>query len=76
MLKACIDWQGASAGPAAADLAHTWLLLRTSVVPGPIRQRVIGSLGQTLFARAFLRNTGAQAASAQRIDFRSCQSAA
>jgi aminoglycoside phosphotransferase (APT) family kinase protein len=62
-----IDWQGAVAGPAAADLAHTWLLLRTSVVPGPMRQRVIGSLGQTLFARAFLRSTGAEAVAAQRI---------
>lgn len=49
-----IDWQGAIAGPAAADVAHTWLLLRTSVVPGPILQRAVGSMGQRLFANAFL----------------------
>lgn len=49
-----IDWQGAVAGPAAADVAHTWLLIRTSTVPGPFVQRAIGTLGQRLFARAFL----------------------
>jgi tRNA A-37 threonylcarbamoyl transferase component Bud32 len=49
-----IDWQGAVAGPAAADVAHTWLLIRTSVVPGSAFQRAVGSLGQRLFAKTFL----------------------
>ena len=49
-----IDWQGAFAGPAAADVAHTWLLIRTSVVPGSAFQRAVGSVGQRLFARTFL----------------------
>jgi aminoglycoside phosphotransferase (APT) family kinase protein len=49
-----IDWQGAVAGPAAADIAHTWLLIRTSMIPGRFMQRVVGTLGQRLFARAFL----------------------
>lgn len=56
-----IDWQGAVAGPAAADVAHTWLLLRTSVVPGPFLQRAIGSLGQRLFARTYLAQVDAAA---------------
>lgn len=56
-----IDWQGAVAGPAAADVAHTWLLIRTSVVPGPILQRAVGSVGQRLFASTFLAHVDAAA---------------
>jgi hypothetical protein len=58
---ALIDWQGAVAGPPAADLAHTWLLLRTSVVPGPLFQRVVGTVGQRLFARTFVACVDAKA---------------
>jgi tRNA A-37 threonylcarbamoyl transferase component Bud32 len=57
-----IDWQGAVAGPTAADVAHTWLLIRTSVVPGPLLQRTVGSVGQRLFARMFLGHVDAPAA--------------
>lgn len=57
-----IDWQGAVAGPAAADVAHTWLLIRTSVVPGPLPQRAVGTVGQRLFARTFLAHVDATAA--------------
>ena len=60
-----IDWQGAVAGPAAADVAHTWLLIRTSAVPGPILQRAVGSLGQRLFARTFLAHVDAAAAASE-----------
>lgn len=60
-----IDWQGAVAGPAASDLIHTWLLLRTSLVPGPALQRAVGSIGQRLFARTFLRQIDASAAMQQ-----------
>src|SRR4051794_10258399 len=49
-----INWQAAVAGPAAADVAHTWLLIRTSVVPGPFIQRAVGTLGQRLFPRRSL----------------------
>lgn len=56
-----IDWQGAVAGPPAVDVAHTWLLIRTSVVPGPFLQRAIGSLGQRLFARTYLAHVDAAA---------------
>jgi len=57
-----IDWQGAVSGPAPADVAHTWLLIRTSVVPGALRQRIVGTLGQRLFAATFLRHVDAAAA--------------
>jgi aminoglycoside phosphotransferase (APT) family kinase protein len=60
-----IDWQGAVAGPPAADVAHTWLLIRTSVVPGPLLQRAVGSVGQRLFARAFLDHVNATEARQQ-----------
>jgi aminoglycoside phosphotransferase (APT) family kinase protein len=60
-----IDWQGAVAGPAASDLVHTWLLLRTSLVPGPVAQRTVGWMGQRLFARAFLGQIDAIAAMRQ-----------
>jgi Phosphotransferase enzyme family len=53
-----VDWQGPVAGPAAADMAHTWLLLHTGVVPGPFWQRMAGSAGQRAFAAAFLRQFG------------------
>jgi aminoglycoside phosphotransferase (APT) family kinase protein len=49
-----IDWEGASRGPAQADLALTWVILLTSRVPGPMLQRVVGRAGQRLFARRFL----------------------
>lgn len=70
-----IDWQGAATGPAAADMAHTWLLLRTSVVPGPLMQRVAGSAGQRAFAAAFIRqfdpaevNSHVRAVAARRLE--------
>lgn len=60
-----LDWQGAVAGPAAADLIHTWLLVRTGLVPGPPFQRVVGSMGQRLFARTFLGQIDATGAMQQ-----------
>jgi tRNA A-37 threonylcarbamoyl transferase component Bud32 len=60
-----IDWQGAAAGPAPADMAQTWLLLRTSVIPRPFWQRMAGSLGQRAFATAFLRQFGAAEVNSQ-----------
>lgn len=50
-----IDWTNAAAGPPAADLAQTWVLIASSLVPGGAWQRTIGSLGRTLFLAAFLR---------------------
>jgi hypothetical protein len=53
-----LDWQGAVRVPAAADLAHTYLLLATSTIPGPWHQRAITRLGQSLFATMFRTAAG------------------
>lgn len=50
-----IDWTNAAAGPPAADVAQTWVLIASSLVPGGVWQRVTASLGRRLFLAAFLR---------------------
>jgi hypothetical protein len=37
-----------------------WLLIRTSVVPGPVVQWTVGSVGQRVFANAFLGQVDAE----------------
>ena len=49
-----IDWEGAAQGPAEADIAMCWVLMRTSEIPGPPVQRRVGAAGQALFSRLFL----------------------
>ena len=49
-----LDWEWAAAGPPAADVAHTWLQLVTSEVPGSRWRRLIGSIGGRVFLGAFL----------------------
>jgi aminoglycoside phosphotransferase (APT) family kinase protein len=49
-----IDWEWAAAGPPAADVAHTWLQLATSEVPGSRWRRLVGSAGGRAFLGAFL----------------------
>jgi aminoglycoside phosphotransferase (APT) family kinase protein len=51
-----IDWTNAAAGPPSADVAQTWVLIASSLVPGPTWQRVAGNLGRDLFLRSFLRH--------------------
>jgi aminoglycoside phosphotransferase (APT) family kinase protein len=53
-----IDWTGACAGPGAADVALTWLLLDMSEVPGRRIQRTIANAGRALFLKGFLRRAG------------------
>jgi hypothetical protein len=60
-----LDWQGAVLGPADADLAHTYLLLATSTIPGPWHQRAITHLGQSLFAAVFRAAAGPAAIDSQ-----------
>ena len=60
-----LDWQGAAGGEAATDLALTYLLLRTSTVPGRAGQRVIGRLGQFAFAALFRAAAGASSVDSQ-----------
>ena len=51
-----IDWTNSHIGPAAEDVAMTWLLLATSVPDGGAWQRRLVGLGQGYFTRRFLSN--------------------
>lgn len=49
-----LDWEWAAAGPPAADVAHTWLQMATSEVPGARWRRLVASIGGRTFLSAFL----------------------
>jgi aminoglycoside phosphotransferase (APT) family kinase protein len=49
-----IDWTNAAAGPPPADAVQSWVLIASSLVPGPPWQRAIGKLGRDLFLANFL----------------------
>jgi aminoglycoside phosphotransferase (APT) family kinase protein len=49
-----IDWTNAAAGSPPADIAQTWLLIASSLVPGPPWQRAVGELGRDLFIASFV----------------------
>jgi len=55
-----IDWEAAARGPAAADLALTWVILASSQIQAPLVQRAAGWVGQALFARRYLAAAGPQ----------------
>jgi aminoglycoside phosphotransferase (APT) family kinase protein len=50
-----LDWEWAAAGPPSADVAHTWLELATSEIPGPAWRRTMGTFIRAAFVRSFLR---------------------
>jgi Ser/Thr protein kinase RdoA (MazF antagonist) len=50
-----IDWEGAARGPAAADVAMTWVIIAFSEVPGPRLRALAARPVQGLLGRAFLR---------------------
>jgi aminoglycoside phosphotransferase (APT) family kinase protein len=50
-----IDWEGAARGPATADVAMTWVIVRFSNVPGTGLPAASAHAMQALFARSFLR---------------------
>ena len=53
-----IDWEGATRGPAIADVALSWAILGFSDVPGPrIEAALIRSI-RALFTRSFVRAAG------------------
>jgi aminoglycoside phosphotransferase (APT) family kinase protein len=60
-----LDWEWAAAGPPAADIAHTWLQLATSEIPGSRWRRVVGAAGGRAFLRAFLARVDQGAAEEQ-----------
>lgn len=51
-----IDWPNAARGPAAADVAHTWVVLACSLPPEDPLKRVVALGGRRLFLALFLRN--------------------
>ena len=53
---AVIDWTNAARGPAAADVAHTWVVLACSLPPSDPLKRVVALGGRRLFLALFLRN--------------------
>jgi aminoglycoside phosphotransferase (APT) family kinase protein len=54
-----IDWEGASYGPAIADVALTWVIVGYSEIPpGPRIQAAVMRSFQSAFTRAFVRAAG------------------
>jgi aminoglycoside phosphotransferase (APT) family kinase protein len=54
-----IDWEGASFGPAIADVALTWVIVGYSEIPpGPRLQAAVMRAFQTAFTRSFVRAAG------------------
>jgi aminoglycoside phosphotransferase (APT) family kinase protein len=51
-----IDWPNASRGPAAADVAHTWLVMACSLPPKDWLKRVVTIAGRRVFLALFLRH--------------------
>lgn len=49
-----IDWSNASRGEPADDIATTWVILRTSAIPGPATFRALARAGRQLLIDAFL----------------------
>jgi aminoglycoside phosphotransferase (APT) family kinase protein len=57
-----IDWSNASRGDPADEAALTWVILSTSVVPGPLPFRALAKAGRDLLVNAFLAGVDAEAA--------------
>jgi aminoglycoside phosphotransferase (APT) family kinase protein len=53
-----IDWPNAAAGPAEADNATTWIILKTSTVPGGGLRHFVTGFGQSFVASRFRRAVG------------------
>jgi aminoglycoside phosphotransferase (APT) family kinase protein len=50
-----IDWANASRGRPEIDVAYTWVVMRSSEVPGSLAARTIVNGGRNVFLRSFLR---------------------
>jgi tRNA A-37 threonylcarbamoyl transferase component Bud32 len=57
-----IDWSNVMRGDPAVDVAQTWVLLATSLVPGNPLVRAVGAAGRGIFVRAFLQHLDRDAA--------------
>jgi aminoglycoside phosphotransferase (APT) family kinase protein len=57
-----IDWSNASRGDPADDVALTWVIIATSVIPGPQPFRTLARAGRNVLLRAFLKGVDRDAA--------------
>jgi aminoglycoside phosphotransferase (APT) family kinase protein len=55
---AVIDWPNAARGPAAVDVAHTWIVMACSVPTTGGYRRAVTRAGSRLFVALFLRHFG------------------
>ena len=62
-----IDWSGASRGDPADDVALTWVILKTSAIPGPAPFRALARAGRGLLLDAFLSAVPAPEAARGRV---------
>ena len=53
-----IDWEGASRGPAMADVAMTWAIIAFSEIPLPWLKAVVARRVRALFIRSFVGAAG------------------
>jgi aminoglycoside phosphotransferase (APT) family kinase protein len=53
-----IDWEGAARGPAIADVAMTWVIIRFSSIPGEGLEAAVVRGVQGIFTRSFVRAAG------------------
>jgi tRNA A-37 threonylcarbamoyl transferase component Bud32 len=60
-----IDWSNASRSDAADDVALTWVIMATSVIPAPQPIRTLAGAGRNFLLRAFLKGVDAEAAGAR-----------
>jgi aminoglycoside phosphotransferase (APT) family kinase protein len=60
-----IDWSNASRSDGADDVALTWVIMATSVIPGPQPFRTLARAGRDLLVNAFLAGVDADAARAR-----------
>ena len=60
-----IDWPNAARGPAAADVAHTWMVLACSVPTTGRYRQALTVAGRGLFVKLFLRHYERPALTAQ-----------
>lgn len=57
-----IDWANGGRGETADDIALTWVILKTSTIPGPLPFRALALAGRSLLINAFLASVDAEAA--------------
>jgi aminoglycoside phosphotransferase (APT) family kinase protein len=63
-----IDWPNAARGPGAADVAHTWVVIATSLPPVGLYRRAVSLAGRRAFLALFLRGVDRPAAEAHLAD--------